>query len=723
MSKTVKNLFSKMTIDEKIGQLIQVTGDFFQNDDSEITGPLSQTNRLKEDARYNVGSVLGISGADDVAKIQKDFLDHNRLKIPLLFMADIVHGYKTIFPIPLGIASTFNPDMMTISSEVAASESAAGGIRVTFAPMTDLVRDPRWGRVMESTGEDPHLNSVMASASVKGFQGELPIDNNHVAATVKHFAGYGMPEAGREYNTVDISEWRFRDQYLSSYKAAIDAQAKLVMTSFNTLFGVPATGNKYLMKDILRDELSFDGVLISDWNAIEELIHHGTAADLNNAAEIALNAGVDIDMMAFAYSKLLDDIDGIPDKILKLIDESVIRILELKEDLGLFKDPYIGISQQKEMDAGVANKNRQQALRVAEESVVLVKNSNNTLPLSTSQRVFLTGPKANTGDLLGSWSWKGDIDATDSLFTQLKQKMDTVNFAEGINYRQDSSNEWDNIVDQVKDVDVIVVALGLQSSESGEATSMTNPALPEEQVTYLQKLHLLGKPVVTIVITGRPLILRTVNELSDSVLISFFPGTMGAKALSNILVGDTEPTGRLPMTFPRSTGQIPIYYNAYNTGRPAEIGVQNGESKYISKYIDSPNEPLYPFGFGLGYADIDIVDVTMINHVVSMSGTIELTVKLVNVSNNAGSTVLQCYTHQKVGDTVRPLKELKWFKKVYLLANSSKEIKISLAVQNLASVHSDLKSSVDEGYYDVMVGLNSLEMKHDNVQIKYLEEK
>ena len=722
MKKIVENLFLQMTIKEKIGQLIQVTGDFFQNGDSKITGPLSQENRLEEDVRYTVGSVLGISGASDVENIQKEYLEHNRLKIPLLFMADVVHGYKTIFPIPLGLASTFNPDMMTISSEVAASESAAGGVRVTFAPMTDLVRDPRWGRVMESTGEDPYLNSVMATASVKGFQGKLPIDETHVAATVKHLAAYGAPEAGREYNTVDISEWRFRDQYLSSYKAAIDAQVKLVMTSFNTLFGKPATGNKYLMKDILRDELTFDGVLISDWNAIEELIHHGTAEDLNNAAEIALDAGVDIDMMAFAYAKLLDNIDGIPGKVLELIDESAIRILELKKELGLFENPYIGISRQKENDVTMAQKNKQQALQVAEESIVLVKNNNGTLPLSPHQRVFLTGPTANTCDLLGSWSWKGDIDDTDSLLTQLKQKVDTIHFSEGITYHQNVPQDWNNIVDQVNDVDVIVVALGLQSSESGEATSMTNPVLPDGQIAYLRALQALGKPIVTIVITGRPLVLTTVDGLSDAVLISFFPGTMGAEALSNVLVGDTEPTGRLPMTFPENVGQIPIYYNAYNTGRPVEVGMENGEAKYISKYIDSPNEPLYPFGFGLGYANIGIVHVMITNYVVSESGTIQLVVQLANMSDYSGSTVLQCYTHQKVGETVRPLKELKWFKKIYLLANSKKEVTISLPVNNLVSVHSDLKSYVDEGYYDVMVGLNSSELSHDDIQIKYLEE-
>lgn len=712
-----------MSIEEKIGQLIQVTGDFFQNSDSKITGPLSQESRLKDSIRYTVGSVLGVSGAADVKKIQKEYLEHSRLKIPLLFMADVVHGYKTIFPIPLGLAATFNPDMMIISSEVAASESAAAGVRVTFAPMTDLVRDPRWGRVMESTGEDPYLNSIMAAASVNGFQGELPIDENHVAATVKHFAAYGAPEAGREYNTVDISEWRFRDQYLASYKAAIDAQAKLVMTSFNTLFGVPATGNKYLMKDILRNELTFDGVLISDWNAIEELIHHGTAKDLNAAAEIALNAGVDIDMMAFAYAKLLENIDIIPDNVLKLIDESAVRILELKEELGLFKNSFIGINQQKENDVTVKKKNKQQALQVTEESVVLVKNKNATLPLSSRQRVLLTGPTANTGDLLGSWSWKGSIDDTDSLFMQLKQKVDMVHFSEGITYHQDIPQDWNNIVNQVNDVDVIVVALGLQSSESGEATSMSNPVLPDGQVAYLRNLQALGKPIVTVIITGRPLVLTAVDELSDAILISFFPGTTGAEALSNILVGQTEPSGRLPMTFPENVGQIPIYYNAYNTGRPVAVGMNNGETKYITKYIDSPNEPLYPFGFGLGYADIDIVHVALTNYVVSSIGTIELVVQLANRSDYFGVTVLQCYTHQKVGETVRPVKELKWFKKIGIAAHGKKDVTISLPVTNLANVHSDLSSYVDEGYYDVMVGLNSSELSHAEVKIKYLEEK
>lgn len=717
MNEKVVSLLAQMTIEEKIGQLVQVTGDFFQDGQSKITGPLDQAGQLKDEVRYTIGSVLGTSGADDVIKIQKDYLSHSRLKIPLLFMADIIHGYKTIFPIPLGLAATFNPDMMTTASQVAASESAAGGVKITFAPMTDLVRDPRWGRVMESTGEDPHLNAVMAAAAVKGFQGNLPIDDQHIAATVKHFAGYGAPEGGREYNTVDMSEWRFRDQYLASYQAAIDAQAKLVMTSFNTLFGIPATGNKYLMRDILRNELKFDGVLISDWNAIEELVQHGTAKDLNDAARQALASGVDIDMMAFAYAGLLEHADQLSDQILALIDESVLRMLNLKADLGLLDEPYRGISQQKEVDIELRAQNERQALRAAEEAIVMVKNGGDTLPITKQQRVFLTGPTANTGDLLGSWSWKGDVEQTDTLLNQLSHRVDHVAFLAGMTYHQDVTSDWDAIAAQVAASDVVVVALGLQSSESGEATSMSNPALPAGQVDYLKKLQALGKPIVTIVVTGRPLILTQVAELSDTLLISFFPGTKGAAALSNILVGQTEPTGRLPMTFPQNVGQIPIYYNDYNTGRPNQIDTGSGDNKYMSKYIDVSNAPLYPFGFGLGYTTITISQISLTHDKVTISDEIEVKVELNNSTSISGTTVLQCYTHQKVGQTVRPLKELKWFKKVKVAANSKETVTARIPVSALASYHSDLTRHVDTGDYDVLVGLNSATLSRRVFQV------
>lgn len=707
MNEKIVNLLAQMTIEEKIGQLIQVTGDFFQDGRSEITGPLGQNNQLSDELKYTIGSVLGTSGADDVSEIQKNYLARSRLKIPLLFMADIIHGYKTIFPIPLGLAATFDPEMMRTAAQVSAAEAAAGGVKVTFAPMTDLVRDPRWGRVMESTGEDPHLNAVMAAAAVKGFQGELPIDATHIAATVKHFAGYGAPEGGREYNTVDISEWRFRDQYLGAYQAAIAAQAKLVMTSFNTLFGVPATGNHYLMQTILRGELKFNGVLISDWNAIAELLAHGTAQDIESAAKKALAAGVDIDMMAFAYAGLLAKVDQLSDDILALIDLAVQRVLNLKDELGLFDDPYIGISKEKEGEPSITFAHEQQALKAAEASVVLVKNAKRTLPIQATQRVFLTGPTANTGDLLGSWSWQGDVSQTETLCHQLNRHVDYLSYLPGVAYHEDISTDWAAIKQHVASADVVVVALGLPSSESGEATSLSNPALPSQQVAFLKKIQALGKPIVTVVVTGRPLILSTVAQLSDALLISFFPGTKGAEALTNILLGKTEPTGRLPMTCPQNVGQIPLYYNDYNTGRPNQTTDGSGENRYMSKYLDVSNAPLFPFGFGLGYADIAIKQAKLVQTTFSVDDDIAVEVTLSNDAEIAGTTVLQCYTHQQVGETVRPRKELKWFKRLEVDAKQQRQVTICVPVNTLTNVHSDLTTHVDPGTYDIMVGLDS----------------
>ncbi|WPQ68720.1 glycoside hydrolase family 3 N-terminal domain-containing protein [Weissella paramesenteroides] len=718
MTDIVKKLLNKMTVEEKIGQLIQVTGDFFKGSESTITGPLSENGRLKDEVKYMIGSVLGTSGSSEVKKIQQDYLAHSSLKIPLLFMADVIHGYKTIFPIPLGIAATFNPKMMKIASQVAASESAAAGLHVTFAPMVDLVRDPRWGRVMESTGEDPYLNEVMAREAVKGFQGNLPIDDSHIAATVKHFAGYGAAEAGREYNTVDMSEWQFRENYLGAYQSAIEAQAKLVMTSFNTMFGVPATGNKYLMKDILRQELEFNGVLISDWDAINELINHGTATDLQAATNLALNAGVDIDMMSFAYITLLEHVDELSKNVLKLIDESASRVLQLKKELGLFQNPYKGLNPEKENDKDIKLAHEKNALEVAEESIVMVKNNSSILPLSFDQRVFLTGPVADTGDLLGSWSWKGDVLQTKSLLFKMKKSFKNISFSEGINYHDRHIKDWDKISQQVSDADVIIVALGQPSSESGEATSMMEPTLPIGQIEYLKKLRQFNKPIVAIVVTGRPLILTQVNELVDAMLISFFPGTKGATALTNILTGKSEPTGRLPMTFPRNNGQIPIYYNSYTTGRPIEFGLQNNETKYVTKYIDGSNDPLYNFGDGLGYADISISESVIQENVLSMSEQIKVSVILQNKSNRSGQTVLQGYIHQKIGETVHPTKALKWFKKIEVPAKNSRKIMMSIPVNELASVHQDLSTSIDLGEYEIMVGLNSTDLVSHNLTIE-----
>lgn len=706
VSKNVQDLMEKMTIQEKIGQLIQLSADFFQGDNVAITGPLKEAH-LGEAALYSAGSVLGISGAQTVRKVQKNYLKHSRLGIPLLFMADVVHGYKTIFPIPLALGASFDPQVMKTASVTAAKESAAGGVHVTFAPMVDLVRDPRWGRVMESTGEDPYLNSVMAKAAVTGFQGTLPLDQNHIAACVKHFAAYGAPEAGREYNTVDISEWRFREQYLPAYAAAIEAQALLVMTSFNTLFGVPATVNQHLMRDILRDELQFHGVLISDWDAIGEIIHHGVAGDLQHAADLALKAGVDIDMMSFAYAKYLAKAASLDPQIEQLINESAQRILILKEQLGLFTDPYRGLSTERETEATLTTENLDAAQVAAEQSMVLLKNSHHTLPLNTATAISLVGPVADTGDILGSWSWQGDPDQTETIADALAKQFSNFTVMPGTQYHHVQFSKLNDAVNASRQQETIVAVLGLPASESGEATSMTDITLPAEQLTLLRGLAQLNKPLVTIVITGRPLDLTEVDALSDAVLLAWFPGSRGGAAIANVLSGRVDPSGRLPMTFPRNIGQVPIYYNAYNTGRPISGTPADDENKYLSKYIDAANSPLYPFGFGLSYGDFTITDWTLSQHNVTPDQPLTIQATIHNSADHAGTTVVQLYTHQQVGETVQPVKQLQAFKKVSLGADQTQTITLTVPYDQLSTIHSDLHRSTDQGDYTVMLGFDS----------------
>jgi beta-glucosidase len=706
ISKNIQDLMKQMTIEEKIGQLLQLSADFFQGDNVAITGPLKEAH-LGEAALYSAGSVLGISGAKTVRQVQNNYLKHSRLGIPLLFMADVVHGYKTIFPIPLALGASFDPQVMKTASTIAAKESAAGGIHITFAPMVDLVRDPRWGRVMESTGEDPYLNSVMAKAAVNGFQGTLPLDQEHIAACVKHFAAYGAPEAGREYNTVDISEWRFREQYLPAYAAAIEAQALLVMTSFNTLFGVPATVNQHLMRDILRNELQFHGVLISDWDAIGEIIHHGVAGDLQHAADLALKAGVDIDMMSFAYAKYLTKAAVLDTQIEQLINESAQRILILKEQLGLFNDPYRGLSDKRETEVTLTSKNLAAAQAAAEQSMVLLKNNHHTLPLNSATAISLVGPAADTGDILGSWSWQGDPEKTETIAAALAKQFSNLTVTPGTQYHHLQLSKLDDAVNASRQQEAIIAVLGLPASESGEATSVTDIKLPTEQLMLLRRLAKLNKPLITIVITGRPLDLTEVDALSDAVLLAWFPGSRGGAAIANVLSGKVDPSGRLPMTFPRNVGQVPIYYNAYNTGRPIAGTPADDENKYLSKYIDSANSPLYPFGFGLSYGDFTISDWTLSPQSVSPDQPLMVQATIHNAGNHAGTTVVQLYTHQTIGETVQPVKQLQAFKKISLAADQTQTITLTVPYDQLSTIHADLHRATDQGNYTAMLGFDS----------------
>lgn len=707
-SDYVKRLLSEMTLEEKIGQLQQISGDFFGDDGSSVTGPLSSYQVSKKQLN-NVGSVLGISGADNVIKIQKEYLTNNRLHIPLVFMADIIHGYKTIFPIPLALGASWNPELVKKVAAASAAEAAAAGIDVTFSPMADLVRDPRWGRVMESTGEDPYLNGMLAESFVDGYQGELPIDQTHVGATVKHFAAYGAPEAGREYNTVDMSEWRFREQYLPAYQKAVEAKALLVMTSFNILFGVPATGNNHLMRQILRKELGFSGVLISDWNAINEMIDHGVANDASQAAAKAIKAGTDIDMMSFAFLGSLEKLAATNVEIKRLIDESATRVLQLKETLGLFEDPYRGISAEKEATVVLSKKHLDLAKKAAEESIVLLKNRQRILPVNSEKSIALIGAKADTGDLLGNWSWKGDVSTTRTIRAAMATHFSNLAFENGYSF-DPSDNETDlkkKAIALAKKQDVIIYVAGLTASQSGEASSMTDIRLPKMQLDLLTELAKLRKPIVTIVITGRPLDLTVVDQLSDAVLLAWFPGTSGAAAITDILSGLVNPSGKLSMTFPRSVGQVPIYYNHYNTGRPVTTSPSDKDNIYLSKYIDSSNDPLYPFGFGLSYANFTLKGLKLSNKVFGAGETITASVNVKNDSKITGTTTLQWYIHDLTADVVRPIKELKHFQRIQLAAGSEKTAYFKISTQELSYIHSDLTRSSDEGFFNLLVGFSS----------------
>ena len=706
MSSLVKKLMAKMTYKEKVGQLIQLTGDFFDNSNASITGPLLEANNLTTEEKYLVGSVLGVAGAERVRQIQKDYMEKSRLKIPLLFMADIVHGYKTISPIPLAMSGSFNPDLVKKSSRIAAEESSAGGVNLTFAPMVDLVRDPRWGRVMESFGEDPMLSSRMTEASVEGFQGSFDdngkVSNNRVAACIKHFAGYGAPEGGREYNTVDMSEWRFREQYLPSYAQGAKSQALSFMTSFNTVFGIPATANKHLMQDILRKELGFNGVLISDWDAIGELINHGVAKDKEDATRLALEAGVDVDMMSFSYLKFLKNQEN---KYQKEIDQAVERVLTLKEKLGLFDDPYRGISDQRETETILSTEKIETAQKMAEESIVMLKNDHNALPLK-KEKIALIGPCANTGDLLGSWSWMGDPKSTETIFEAMKKQYVDFDYEKGSDYRSFNFDHLHKAIEMGRKADKIVCVLGLPAKESGEATSLTRIGIPEEQLTLLRKLAELNKPIITVIIAGRPLDLTEVSSLSDSILYAWFPGTKGACAIVNILLGQINPSAKLPMSFPRNVGQIPIYYNSYKTGRPL-LEDSDPNNIYLSKYVDEKNDALYPFGYGLSYSNFKIKSISISNNILTEDKPVKVEVVVENTSDIKGKFVLQLYYHQIVSETVVPVKQLLDFTKRDL--GGREEIKCSFMINKsgLSHVHSNLERYTDDGEYEIMVGFDS----------------
>lgn len=730
----LRELQNTLSWPEKIGQLIQLSGDFFQSEALAV-GP-KQKLGIDQDTVNLVGSVLNITGAEATNQIQENYLANSRHKIPLLFMADIIYGYRTIFPIPLGLGATWNPALIKQAYQVIAAESRSAGAHVTFAPMVDLVRDARWGRCLESTGEDPHLNADYAKVMVEGLQGE---NLEGIASCVKHFAAYGAAEAGREYNTVDMSERRLRQDYLTSYKAAIDAGCKLVMTSFNTYDGMPVTGNEFLLKEILRKEWGFDGVIISDYAAIQELVAHGIAADEREATQLAIEATTDIDMKTSCYAKQLEPLikDGMIAS--QLVDDAVWRVLKLKNSLGLFEDPYRGTSKEKEEMNLLSDENRALSRKVASESVVLLQNKNNVLPLIPNQdKILLVGPYGDKQDLIGLWAVHGKTTDVTTLKEVLEKKLtsESFKFTQGCDMLDDYSflGEFGATAEQIDSIglsesqresalaealklgevaDVIIFAMGEHTMQSGEAGSRTDITLPKIQQDFMTQMIELGKKNILISISGRPLVYtKEVNQM-DAILQAWFPGTEGANAIVDLLFGDTNPSGRLSMSFPHNVGQLPIYYNEFKTGRPLTSKTHKG--RFISKYLDSPNQPLFPFGYGLSYSEVLYNNLKLSSS--KMTEKLIATISISNQSDRDCLETVQLYIQDVTGSVVRPVKELKKYKKVSLKAKETKTVSFELAREDLYYYKRDMSFNVESGNFIVFAGPNSEEVLESQFEL------
>lgn len=704
--RELEKLLQQMTLSEKIGQLVQLTPQFFDQTGGEITGPLGELG-MDEQELYQIGSVLGTHTKEQVKEIQKRYLEKSRLGIPLIFMADVIHGYEIIFPVPLALASSWQPELVEKMAELSALEASRAGIHVTFSPMVDLVRDARWGRVMESTGEDSYLNSCYAESFVKGYQGsveELSQNSERIAACAKHFVGYGAAEGGRDYNTVDLSDWSIYQNYLPSFKAAIEAGARLVMTSFNTIRGIPSTANKWLLKEVLRKDLSFNGLVISDWAAVEELINHGVALDKEEAAYKAIEAGCDMDMMSNCYISSLEHLVRTQKVSEELINKACLQVLMLKNELGLFENPYRGLEREAEWEK-IDDCLREASRQIASQSLVLLKNEENILPLNNQDKIALVGPFAESQDVLGAWSWIG-------------KKQEAVSFAQGLqntNLQLEiagtkdrlvfSSEEYEQMLSVSKQADIVIVAVGESSEESGEATSKGNIQLPASHEKLICEVASLGKKVIVVLFNGRPLVLTNIVDKVDAIVEVWFPGTEAGSAIADVLTGKVSPTGKLPVSFPYAVGQVPIYYNELRTGRPCTP--ENADQGYISKYLDLPNTPLFPFGYGLTYGKVTVDSVKLNNQKIKMDETLKVAVQCKNHSNFSVTETIQLYVKDESSEVTLPKKSLKKFERIILESKEELEIVFELTAEDLAYCHSDLSWSSDSGEFTLFVGLDS----------------
>lgn len=700
----VDSVMKLMTLEEKIGQLTLYTSDY------DVTGPTIRENYKEDIKAGKVGALFNAFGASYTRKLQEIAVNETRLHIPLLFGYDVIHGHKTIFPVPLGEAASWDLAAIEKSARIAADEASAEGLHWTFAPMCDIARDPRWGRMMEGAGEDVYLGARIAEARVKGFQGDGIGNINAVMACVKHFAAYGAAQAGRDYHTVDISERVLRETYLPPYKAAIDAGAATVMTSFNELDGVPASGSKFLMTDILRKEWNFTGFVVTDYTSIMEMIPHGIAEDTAAAAALSLEAGVDMDMQAGFYQDALPRLvkEG---KIKEyLIDDAVRRILRKKFELGLFNDPYRFSNEAREKEIVMSPQNIEAARDVARRSIVLLKNDKQVLPLSKQvKQLAVIGPLADARkDMIGAWSAAGDGTKAVTLLEGLRSKLpDTrISYAKGCNINDDSTTGFAQALAAARQADVVLLAVGEAAAMSGEAASRAHLDLPGVQQKLVEEIQKTGKPVVVVLMNGRPLTIPWIDKNIPAILETWFLGSQAGNAIADVLVGDYNPAGKLPVTFPRAVGQIPLYYSMKNTGRPMDPN-----NKYTSKYLDESNDPLYPFGYGLSYTTFAYGDVTVSKSEITDKDEISISCAVTNAGTRQGEEVVQLYVRDLVGSVTRPLKELKAFQKIALKPGESKTVTFRLTAKDLSFYKRDMTFGVEPGKFAVFVGGNSRDVK------------
>ena len=701
----VSELMSKMTVDEKIYQLVQFTSD------GTTTGPISGDNFITRIQQGKVGSILNATGAKETREIQRINLANSRLKIPLLFGHDVIHGYKTIFPINLGMAATFDPKSVELAARIAATEASSGGVHWTFAPMVDIARDPRWGRISEGSGEDNYLGTQMAIANVKGFQGDDLSKNNTILACAKHFAAYGAAEAGRDYNTVDMSERVLRDTYLPSFKAMVDVGVKTFMTSFNEISGVPSTANSFLLRDVLKGEWKFDGFVVSDYTGINEMIAHGFAKDDQDAAQLAINAGLDMDMVGATYMNTLKKSYEEGKVTIDVINDACKRVLDAKYDLGLFEDPYRYSDEKREKETIYKPEFLEAALAVANNSLVLLKNNNALLPLNKNQKIAFVGPLVSDDkNIIGSWAALGDRNGFATSVKEGVQKLvgntQNVTFDDGVEIQSSNRTMMQKAIENASKADVIVAVMGESENMSGEAGSKTNIDLPGLQKEFLAELKKTGKPIVLVLMNGRPLTISWENDNMDAILEAWWPGTRGGDAIAQTLFGVNNPNGKLPITFPRSVGQIPIYYNHKNTGRPY-LGASDPEQKYKSRYTDSDNSPLFPFGFGLSYTNFSYANLKVSSNKISRNETLRISVNITNSGNYDGAETVQLYVKDIVGSVTRPVKELKRFEKVVIKKGETKTISFEITADDLKFYDKNMKFTAEPGDFEIFVGGNS----------------